>query len=269
MGLLSYADQLEPQNQDVEIWRFIKFDRFSDLITSRELYFCRSDRFENDKREGLPPEELLAVLGLHPLDVNDRRTLALTMGTLAQNRESFYVSCWHLFREETLNMWEEYGKNGVAICSRYSLLKSALSKFSDQSYLGLVRYGAQHLVRRQLEGQGWNLFRLITHKRLEFAHECEVRAFLWLPQYLGDDRHIDDQNRVYPYPLTPPPSHVPNGLRRKVDLQVLLTKIVVSPWATDATINEIGRLVKDNALDIAIEQSALTQHLHLLPCKES
>jgi hypothetical protein len=150
-------------------------------------------------------------------------------------------------------MWQEYGKKGVAICSRYSLLKSALSDFSDQAYIGLVRYGARHLVRRQLEGHGWNLFRLITTKRVEFAQEREVRAFLWLPQYLGDDRHIDDQNRVYPYPLTPPPPHVPNGLRRKVNLQALLTKVVVSPWASPTTINEITRLVTDNALDIAIE----------------
>jgi hypothetical protein len=265
MGLLNYPDQLEPRNQEVEIWRFMKFERLSDLITSGELYFCRSDLFDNDQREDLPPEELLATLGLHPLDVNDRRTLALTIGTLAQNRESFYVSCWHLFREETLRMWQEYGRNGVAICSRYSLLKSTLSKFDDQSYVGLVRYGAQHLVRRQLEGQAWNLFRLITHKRVKFAHECEVRAFLWLPQYLGDDRHIDDQNRVYPYPLTPPPPRVPNGLRRKVDLQALITKIVVSPWASPTAIDEITRLVKDHALNTVIEQSGLTQHLQLLP----
>jgi hypothetical protein len=97
VGLLNYPDQLEPENQEVEIWRFMKFDRFNDLMKSGELYFCRADRFESDKREGLPPEELLAMLGLHPLDINDRRMLANYMGTLAQNRESFYVSCWHCF----------------------------------------------------------------------------------------------------------------------------------------------------------------------------
>ena len=265
MGLLSYPDQLEPENQEVEIWRFMKFNRFNDLITSSELYFCRADRFENDKREGLPPEELLAMLGLHPLDINDRRTLAHYMGTLAQNRESFYVSCWHLFREETLRMWREYGDQGVAMCSRYSLLKSALSHLSDNAYIGLVRYGARHLVRQHLAGQGWNLFRLITSKRIEYAHEREVRAFLWLPQYLGDDRHIDDQGRVYPYPLTSPPPHVPDGLRRKVALQALLTKIVISPWATPATINEINRLVTNYAPGIAIQHSELAKHSQLLP----
>jgi hypothetical protein len=265
MSLLSYPDQLEPENQEVEIWRFMKFNRFNDLITSSELYSCRADRFENDKREGLPPEELLAMLGLHPLDINDRRTLAHYMGTLAQNRESFYVTCWHLFREETLRMWREYGDQGVAICSRYSLLKSALSNLSDNAYIGLVRYGARHLVRQHLAGQGWNLFRLITSKRIEYSHEREVRAFLWLPQYLGDDRHIDDQGTVYPYPLTSPPPHVPDGLRRKVALQALLTKIVISPWATPATIDEINRLVTNYAPGTAIQHSELAQHSQLLP----
>jgi hypothetical protein len=265
VGLLSYIDQLEPENQEAEIWRFMEFDRFKDLITTGELYFCRSDRFTNDLREGLPPEEVLAMLGLHPLDINDRRQLAGYMGTLAQNRESFYVSCWHLFREETLRMWQEYGERGVAISSRYSLLKASLSKFSDNAYIGLVRYGAKHLVRRQLEGSGWNLFRLITSKRVEYAHEREVRAFLWLPQYLGDDRHIDDQNRVHPYPLTPPPPHVPDGLKRKVDLQALLTKIVISPWASPTTVAEVNRLVTDNAPGVAIQKSELTSHLELLP----
>jgi len=165
-------------------------------------------------------------------------------------------------------MWQEYGEQGVAICSRYSLLKAALRKFSDNAYIGLVRYGAKHLVRRQLEGNGWNLFRLITNKRVEYAYEREVRAFLWLPQFLGGDRHFDDQNRVHPCPLSPPPPHVPNGLRRKTDLQALLTQIVVSPWASPATINEIDGLVRDNAQGIAIQQSQLTPHVRLLPTEE-
>jgi hypothetical protein len=268
VGLLPYPDQLEPENQELEIWRFMPFNRFKDLLSTGELYFCRADRFENDKREGLPPEVILAMLGLDPRDVNDRQKLAGYMGTLAQNRESFYVSCWHLFREETLRMWRDYGEQGVAICSRYSLLKAALSNFSDNAYIGLVRYGSQHLVRRQREGHGWNLFRLITTKRTEYKHEQEVRAFLWLPQYLGDDRHYDDQNRVYPYPLTPPPSHVPDGLRRKVDLQALVTKIVVSPWASPATIDEINRLMTGNARGIPIQQSELTRYRQLLPVDE-
>lgn len=54
-------------------------------------------------------------------------------------------------------MWKEYGNEGVAIISRYQLLKSALSTMPDRAYIGLVRYGAQHMISKRV-----NLFRYIT-----------------------------------------------------------------------------------------------------------
>ena len=108
MGIESYPDQLEPANQDAAIWRFINMPKFRDLMGTAELYFCRADLFP-DEREGLPPEEYLATFGLHPLDVNDRRELLNHLGSDAQFREGFYVNCWYQFREETLQMWKEYG----------------------------------------------------------------------------------------------------------------------------------------------------------------
>jgi len=90
MGVESYPDQLEPENQDTAIWRFINMGKFRDLMETAELYFCRADLFQ-DEREGLPPEEYLATFGLHPLDVNDRRELLNHVGSDAQFREGFYV----------------------------------------------------------------------------------------------------------------------------------------------------------------------------------
>jgi len=51
----------------------------------------------------------------------------------------------------------KYGKDGVAICSRYGLLKAALAALPDRAMLGLVRYGFDHV--------GWNILRFITTKR--------------------------------------------------------------------------------------------------------
>ena len=62
MGLEIYPDQLEPQDKDVAIWRFMNMRKFRDLITTAELYFCRADLFANDEREGLPPEESDSLL---------------------------------------------------------------------------------------------------------------------------------------------------------------------------------------------------------------
>jgi hypothetical protein len=234
--------------------------KFRDLLATAELYFCRADLFP-DEREGIPPEEYLATFGLHPLDLNDRRELLNHIGSDAQFREGFYVNCWYLFQEETSQMWKEYGNEGVAITSSYQRLKFTLDAMADRSYLGLVRYGATHLM-----GKPANIFRYITTKRSEYAHEQEVRAFLWIPDpHAGINRHYDENNRVHPLPLTPPPDYVLKGERRKVDLQTLLTEIVVSPWAPSTTLSEIRNLVEETGYKIPVRQSELARYAGLLP----
>jgi hypothetical protein len=260
MGIETYLDQLEPQNQDAVIWRFVNMRKFRDLMTTAELYFCRADLFP-DEREGLPPEEYLATFGLNPYDINDRRELLNHIGSDAQFREGFYVNCWHLFREETSKMWREYGNEGVAITSRYRLLKSALNALSDRAYIGLVRYGAQHLI-----GKHVNLFRYITTKRTKYAHEQELRAFLWIMDpYAGINRHYDENNRVHPIPLTAPQDSVSKGERRKVDLQALVTDIVVSPCSSSTIVDEVRQVVSDAGYKIPVQQSELARYATFLP----
>jgi hypothetical protein len=260
MAIEPYPDQLAPESQDVVIWRFMNMAKFRDLMVTGELYFCRADRFANDEREGLPPEEYLpALLRLNPLDVHDQQELDHHVGSGAQFRESFYISCWHLFRNETNKMWKEYGEDGVAICSRYYLLKSALDAMDDRAFLGLVRYGSKHL-------RGFNLFRFITTKRAEYEDEQEVRAMLWIMDPLATmNRHFDVDNRAHPCPLTQPPDRVLPGHKRRVDLQALITEIVVTPWASPATFDEVNRLAKSNGYTIPLRPSGLSRYRELLP----
>ncbi len=110
MAVETYADQLEPPDQEAVIWRFLKMWKFRDLMITGELYFRRADLFPDDEREGLPPEEYLPILGLNPLDLNERRELNNHLGSNAQFRESYFINCWHLFRTETAKMWKEYGE---------------------------------------------------------------------------------------------------------------------------------------------------------------
>lgn len=262
MPIETYPDQLEPKNQDEVIWRFMNLEKFADLMDTGELYFCRADLF-HDENEGLPPENYFPSPNLHALDVRDRPTIDDSIGCVAQFREAFYINCWHLFREETWTMWENYGKDGVAICSRYRLLKAALNVLDDRAFIGVVRYGSHHMT-------GWNLFRFITTKRVEFADEQEVRAFLWIiDPYAGINRHVDADNRVYDHPLTPPPDRVLRGHRRKVDVQALVTEVVVTPQASTTILSEIDQLVKSKGYVIPVQASALTRFRELLPNSES
>jgi hypothetical protein len=258
MPIETYPDQLLPTEQDARIWRFLDMKKFADLINTGELYFRRADLFA-DESEGLPPEEYLPILGLNPLDLRDRRDLTHSIGCMAQFREAFYVNCWHLFREETNKMWEEYGKDGVAICSRFELLRSVLNGFRDRAFLGQVRYGSRHLT-------GWNVLRFITTKQLKYADEREVRAFLWIMHPHADiNRHFDIDNQPHVRPLTPPPNSVPPDQRRPANLQHLITEIVTAPWTSAPSLDEVSQLVARNGYEIPVRQSDLARFSTLLP----
>jgi hypothetical protein len=235
MPLAPYVNQVEP-SEDAVIWRFMDLDKFRDLVASEELYFRRADLF-SDKSEGLPPEEYaMRVLSLDPYDINDRVRLNDHLGFLAQNRESYYISCWHLYRQETLDMWEQYGRDGVAVCSRFGLLKSALDGLLDQAHAGLVQYGTDHLANT------FNTLEFITTKQIQYSQEREVRAWLTVVHpFEGGNRHIDLNNFPHPVPLTlnPRNSSVPECKRRRIDLRALITDVFISPWAEPDAIEEI------------------------------
>jgi hypothetical protein len=57
LGIETYPDQLEPENQEAVSWRFINMRKFHDLMVTAELYFCRADLFQ-DEREGLPRKNI-------------------------------------------------------------------------------------------------------------------------------------------------------------------------------------------------------------------
>lgn len=254
-----FTDGIEPDDQEAVIWRFMHLWKFCNLMRTRELYFCRADLFD-DETEGLPPEEYIPLLRPAPVDAAD---LDNTIGSIAQFREAFFLNCWYLVSEETigtLRMWEKYGE--VAVCSGYGLLKSALDSITGpgQPHLGLVRYGGRHHPTR------WNVQRFITTKQQKYQHEQEVRAALWFPErstITGVNRHFDKNNCPHRRPLTPPSA--PEGERRRVDLQSLITGIVVSPSAPDALLSEVEWLTRQTGHSIPIRRSELAQYRFLLP----
>lgn len=264
MPVETFPDGQEPEDPTAPIWRFMEMWKFRDLIETGELYFRRADLFPNDELEGIPTDEYAQhVLRLHPLDVRDRRELDHSIGSMALNREAHFVCCWSLFTEETVTMWSEFGKDGVAICSRYDLLKAALETCHGRPHLGRVRYGTSHLT-------GWNVLRFISTKRERFAHEREVRALLWMYE-LGDGRarHFDLENRPHRRPLPSLPSPAPQFQRRKVDLQALMTGIVVTPWASTELLTEVKELTRRAGYTMPVRASELAEHQALLPDRET
>ncbi len=258
MPVTGFVDNPEPRDARSPIWRYIEFWKLQDLVQTGQLYFRRSDKLQ-DEHEGLPSAEYERVLNLSRFDLNDIRERDHNIGSLAQFRQSFYVNCWHLDLGETATMWARYGKDGVAIISRYDLLKQVLDPLPDKVMVGLIRYGTKHLT-------GWNVIRFVTTKREGYSPEREVRAMIWLTDF-GDgiNRHFDLNNRPHDRPIYDPPSTLPEGIRRDIDVASLITEVVVSPFAPVGRLAEAQVLLTAAGIAASLRESPLTAYSSLIP----
>lgn len=258
MPVETFVDDPEPQDPKSPIWRYVEFWKLQDLVQTGQLYLRRADRL-GDEREGLPPPEYERVLNLSTYELNDIHERDHHIGSLAQFRQSFYVNCWHLHVGETATMWARYGKNGVAIVSRYDLLKQVLQPLSDKVMIGLIRYGTAHLT-------GWNVVRFVTTKREEYSLEREVRAMIWLTD-TGDamNRHFHLNNRPHDRPIYDPPATLPEGIRRDIDVGSLIMEVVVSPFAPTGRLAEVRALLAGAAIRAVVRESALTRYSSFIP----
>jgi hypothetical protein len=262
MAVEQFTDGIEPDDPNAAIWRFMELWKFRDLLATGQLFFRRSDKLE-DVDEGVPSEEFARqALGLNAYDINDIQKLNHDLGSTAQFRQAFYINCWYLFDQETAAMWAKYGRSGVAIVSRYSLLKAVLDPLTDRPHLGLVRYGWQL-------GTRWNLLRFITTKQKRYEHEREVRALLWILDS-GDsiNRHVDIDNRVHSRPIYDPPPTLPEGVKRPINLATLITEVVVTPNAATGMLEEVEGLVRAARLGAPVNASNLTEYARFLPTAE-
>lgn len=237
-------------NDDDLICRYYRFNRFAELVRTSQLHFCRADLFK-DENEGIPPDEYIReICRQHPeADLNHMK------GSLAQDREASFASCWYNSDAETAKMWarygrdEETGEDGVAVISTFGKLKTAISALPDRVMLGPINYSRKHF--------GYNVLRFITTKLPDFGWEHEIRALIWVPEWAGQSRHFDIDNNCHPKPLTPPPPHVPKGLLRNLDLATLIDHIVISPEANEGRLTQVEQLVASRGLRIPVRKSAL------------
>jgi len=241
MPVLPYFSQKEPPSE-AEIWRFLDLRKFRDLMANEELYFRRADLFD-DESEGLPPEQYVRrVLRLDPYDIKDRVALNHHFGQLAQAREMYFITCWYLYRNEDLAIWEQHAPDGVAVSSSYGLLKESLAGIPDDTHIGLIQYGTAHLTDR------FNAMEFITTKQEKYAAESEVRAILTSSNPLeGGNRHIDVNGFPNRVPLDVNPRHpwVHDCKRRRISLRNLLQGVVISPWAEPDEVEEIKLWTKE------------------------
>lgn len=240
------------------LWRYTDLPKFLHLITTKSLWLTNAEILATeDPYEGAPgaiqfphrvwksldemPKSLRkALLKRHSRDA-DRSPSAIFRSwcmeqeqvciMLLAGRRQFMVNCWHAGQHESAAMWKIYGAPGagVAVVTNGARLSAALQGEERTLYLGGVNYVDPDYVSLGIS----NAFEPIMIKRSNYAYEQEVRLVHW-----DTTSHHDplknfnwDEDALRFTDLVDDPRDVTPGISLSCDIEALVEKVVVSPFA--------------------------------------
>lgn len=239
---------LQPESENIKVWRYLDFTKFLSLIDSSCLYFTRVDKFD-DPFEGSWPklnvEEKLIVSGEHKengqksfLEVRDEKSSDFNKNWLRY----IAVNCWHENEHESAAMWKLYLKSneGIAIQSTYDRLKKSIID-RECVYLGRVKYIDYEAEFMKTNS---NILGPFVHKRKSFEYEKEIRVVIVKWPIVGDTLDFSKETII-------------NGLPIKVEIESLIQKIYVAPNAPTWFSTLVRKTVKRYGYDFVVIHSQM------------
>lgn len=236
-----------------KLWRYMDFTKYVSLLSSRGLYFTRTDCFEDmfegakglQKRKGgwdshyleffrsaikNPPDGFECKLSDSDVEEQAQKLLLdLEIGG-EDHKKSTFVSCWHESEHESEAMWRLYSTsltNAVAVRTTYQSLYLSLDR--DPSIaIGRIKY-------IDLKNSYAGVNNAFWRKRKSFEYEREVRALI-------TDYGTQELGKVV-----------------KCNLEVLMEEVFVSPKAPDWFAHLINDVNEKFGLNVKVSASELSE----------
>jgi len=232
----------EVYSDESEVWRYIDFSKFVDLLDSSCLFFPRLTIL----RDIDPYEGSFIPFSSHNKKDGSSKKLLKELDKALPN--DTFVSCWYLSDVESAALWKLFPKSdeGIAIKSNiYNLVQSIESKSSKYTiYMGSVIYGHGKVAARKTnKPKSFSGDDAVFTKRRCFEHEKELR----LVMYVNDIKRPVLSNGA--------------GLKIEVDLELMISEIIISPEAPPWMEDLVKRITKKYGYYFEIRQSTLNQLL--------
>lgn len=237
---------IQPESEEIKIWRYLDFTKFVSLIDTSRLFFTRGDKFD-DPFEGSWPQLNVEARKVVPDDIPEdgRKKYFEAMqiiGNVNKHWPRFVaINCWHANEYESAAMWKLYLKSdeGIAIQSTYAKLKKAI--IDDETvFIGKVNY--IDYEKEYIDAR--NILSSFVHKRKSFEHEKEIRALV-IKWPFGENELDFSQETIT------------NGISIKVDLENLIEKIYIAPSAPHWFAELVEGVIKRYDYKFEIVQSNL------------
>ena len=236
-----YEDKIETPDNNQKIWRYMDFSKYVDLLTTGELHFTRADKLEDPydcsamQFFGEPYKQL-------PPQAKEWARKVNTFGRLF-----VYLNCWHMNDVQSAALWKLYSENKyetIAIQSTFGKLDSEIKlKWPrDGIFISKVKYDPENAGEPLDEIPGGKLFtglgwEDIIYKRPSFAHEKELRAFIY--QRVDELKEVQLRNEAHLEKLM---KERPEYIRIKINPSCLIEKVYVSPLAKDLFVELVKKV---------------------------
>ena len=239
---------LQPEDDNVKVWRYMDFTKLVSLIGSRCLFFTRADKFDDPFEGSWPRINVLARQHV-PDDVpaGGREAFSKAMANMGEINRRWpkynAINCWHMNEHESAAMWKLYLKSdeGIAVQSTYNKLRASITD-DEKVFLGVVKY-----IDYETEWiDGGNLLTPFVHKRKSFEHEREVRAVV--TKWPIGDKGMDFTQET-----------IGHGLKIKIDVEGLVERIYIAPSAPGWFADLVSSLIQRYGYNFDVEHSKLNE----------
>ena len=235
------------------LWRYMDFSKYVSLISTKSLYFSRSDCFKDafEGAKGLKRRKIIwdayyagffcRAIETAPGGIGKKlstKEIVSQANNLLQEmnqngneeRKHCFISCWHENDIESEAMWSIYShyiENAIAIRTTFKSLKECFGENSNIA-IGRVNYIDFEKSFAGVNESFW-------YKRKSFEYEKEVRAII----------------RNYKTEST--------GIELPVDLSKLLLDVYVSPYSPEWFYKVVQSVTKQYGVKCLVSQSRLIQ----------
>ena len=241
-----------PVNRNILIWRYLRFDRFVDLLAHRHLHFARFDQFP-DRFEGVlsPATVPLAKDRFRNVPIRPGDTLTdfqmLVRDDNRLNKLCSYANCWFMNEHESDGMWRLYAPEGIAVRSTFEQLCASLVYEPKPVHVGAVQYLD---YRTQSATNYGNTLASAFDKRKEFEHERELRAVVvMIPAgWTSGSPPYEELRDTHP-----------KGVSITTDLHALIEGVYLAPGRPESFGDQVREAMARYGLDKPVEPSRLDE----------
>jgi len=196
-----HPDLRTPPSKTV-LWRYMDFAKFIETLENHTLWFARLDQLD-DPLEGTHTDGELKGLQKNLAEKRAKQLISV----FRRARKMIYVNCWRSGPNESLAMWDLYGRGSgiIAIKSTVGKLRNATKAYDKPIYISKTRYADWS------DAQGLdNVLVACSRKDVGYEHEAEVRAIIMR----------DSPNWL---------SRRKSGIAVPMDVKQLITEVIVGP----------------------------------------